>query len=93
MAFIRFLVTRSVKQILLCITQALKIQLHFHLLDLLASFCLGMAHNSGVAFSLLFSIFFAHRIRISYVLSWVRNSYLTPVILSRLSYEGCTLVV
>ena len=52
-----------------------------------------MAHNLGVAFSHLFSIFLAHWIRISDILSWVRNSYLTHVILSRLSYEGCTLVV
>ena len=37
--------------------------------------------------------FLAHRIRISDILSWDRKSYLTHVILPRLSREGCTLVV
>ena len=32
----------------------------------------------------------AHRIRISDILSWVRNSYLTHVILPRLSKEDCS---
>ena len=52
-----FLVTTSAKLLLLCITQALNIQIHFHLLYWLASFCIQIANNSGVAFSLLFSIF------------------------------------
>ena len=39
------------------------------------------------------SDFLAHQLRISDILSWVRNSYLTNVILLRLSHEGCTLVV
>ena len=38
-------------------------------------------------------IILAHRIRISEILPWDRNSYLTHVILPRLSREGCTLVV
>ena len=38
-------------------------------------------------------LFLAHRIRISDILSCVRNSYLTHVILPRLSWEDCSLVV
>ena len=38
-------------------------------------------------------IILAHQIRISDILSWDRKSYLTHVILPRLSREGCTLVV
>ena len=37
--------------------------------------------------------FLAHQIRILDILSWDRKSYLTHVILPRLSHEGCTLVV
>ena len=37
--------------------------------------------------------FLAHQIRISEILSWDRKSYLTHVILTRLSREGYTLVV
>ena len=39
------------------------------------------------------SIFLARQIRIFEVLAWDRNSYLTHVILPRLSREDCTLVV
>ena len=49
--------TISANLLLLCITQSLNIQIHFHLLYWLASFCIKIANNSGVAFSLLFSIF------------------------------------
>ena len=35
--------------------------------------------------------FHAHRIGISEILPWDRKSYLTIVILARLSREGCTL--
>ena len=51
MAFMSFLVTTSVKFLLLCIPQVSKIKLHFHLLHFV-----DMANNSGVAFSLLISI-------------------------------------
>ena len=37
--------------------------------------------------------FLALRIRMSDILSWDRKSYLTHVILSRLSGEGCTFLV
>ena len=37
--------------------------------------------------------FLAHRIRNSDILSWVRNSNLTHIILPRLSLEDCSLVV
>ena len=37
--------------------------------------------------------FLAYSIRISEILDWVRNLYLTLVILLRLSQEGCALVV
>ena len=40
----------------LCITQSLNSQIHFHLLYWIALFCIKMANDSGVAFSLLFSI-------------------------------------
>ena len=36
---------------------------------------------------------FQHGIRISDILSWVRNSYLTHVKLPRLSHMACSLVV
>ena len=38
-------------------------------------------------------IIIAHRIGTSKILPWDRNSYLTHVILPRLSCEGCKLVV
>ena len=38
-------------------------------------------------------ILLARWIRIAEILAWVRNSYLTHVILSRLSREDCSLVV
>ena len=44
------------KYFTLCITQSMNSQKHFHLLNWIASFCIYMANNSGVAFSLLFSI-------------------------------------
>ena len=37
--------------------------------------------------------FFAQKIRIFEFLAWVRNSFLTHVILSRLLHAACTLVV
>ena len=37
--------------------------------------------------------FLGHRIRISAILSWVRNSFPTDVILPRLSREDCLIVV
>ena len=48
----------SIKLLLFCITQSLNIQTHSHLLYWLVSFCIQMANNSGVAFSLLFRIYF-----------------------------------
>ena len=44
------------KTFTLCITQSLNSQMHFHLLYWIALFCILLANNSGVAFSLLFSI-------------------------------------
>ena len=58
MAFICFLVTTSVKLLLLCITRYLNVQIHFHLHSWFAYFCIQIANNSGVAFSLLFSIYY-----------------------------------
>ena len=40
----------------LCITQSLNSRIHVHLLYWIALFCIQMAKNLGVAFSLLFSI-------------------------------------
>ena len=39
------------------------------------------------------SLFLAHQMRVFDILSWDRKSYLTHVILPRLSCKGCTLVV
>ena len=44
------------KPFTLCITQSLNSQIHFQLLYWIALFYIEMANNSGVAFSLLFSI-------------------------------------
>ena len=43
--------------------------------------------------SVLKALFLAHQIRTSEILPWDRKSYLTHVILPRLSHKGCTLVV
>ena len=43
--------------------------------------------------SIHISYFLSHWIRISDILSWVRNAYLAHVILDVLSRDGCTFVV
>ena len=57
MAFMCFLVTTSVKLLLLCIIRYSHIKIHFFLHSWFALFYIQMANNSGVAFSLLFSIY------------------------------------